>query len=469
MGDNEMAASASVDDSRRKFVLGGAGVVGGLLAGVGGAGVTAAAVSAQADTDDTDPVVICSIGTLLDDKLVVRTQTSAAAQVRLELWKTSQPRKVFTSPWKPTGRGNTAELLNGRQINAFKWRWRVLARRPDGTGVPIAGPEHIMPLLPYSRQRATYQFGFGSCYRKKSPAPSFVAATAYREQLKFFAFLGDMGYPDVESNPVISQDYDGYSTYFREMIMSAGTELNRVTEKMPLYAVQDDHDLGCDDSGRLTAKDFAIDAFADLMPGVPPTGAGQPKTAHRHWQLGKVHYFMLDNRRDADELPNNCEGLVPPPPQNGEYHSVLGDRQRTWLKNRLRASRLPLKVIFAPRTLTWYWSAQERDELLDWIRDEGINGKILICSGDKHGSAFARPREDLNVWEMLCGPINVPLKHLFPRKNGVIWHDEVDADGRAINNATGVVEVDTSGLPQDSTFKLRWVTDDGSDLYTATI
>ncbi|MGH8205096.1 MAG: alkaline phosphatase D family protein, partial [Steroidobacteraceae bacterium] len=106
-----------------------------------------------------------------------------------------------------------------------------------------------------------------------------------------------------------------------------------------------------------------------------------PGVFFRH-PFGGVDFFMLDGRyyRAPNQDPD------------GPAKTLLGQRQGEWLREALRASRAPFKVLACgsgwssedgPQGDTWAAFLTERNALFDFIRDERIEG-VLLLSGDTH-------------------------------------------------------------------------------------
>ena len=115
--------------------------------------------------------------------------------------------------------------------------------------------------------------------------------------------------------------------------------------------------------------------WANPAGGLPDT----PGVFFRH-SFGPIDIFMLDGRYHRDS----------PTAPNGPAKTMLGAGQKAWLKRELKASRATFKVLVsgtgwssAKRGDSWGAYQDERNELLDFIRDNRITGCFGI-SGDVH-------------------------------------------------------------------------------------
>jgi alkaline phosphatase D len=102
---------------------------------------------------------------------------------------------------------------------------------------------------------------------------------------------------------------------------------------------------------------------------------------------------------------------------DGPGKTMLGAAQLQWLKDGLRASRAPFKVLVSgsgwstgdgPQGDTWAAFLHERNELFDWIRDARIEGVVLI-SGDTHaGELNGIPwsqRGGYDLYDLVSSPL----------------------------------------------------------------
>jgi alkaline phosphatase D len=100
-------------------------------------------------------------------------------------------------------------------------------------------------------------------------------------------------------------------------------------------------------------------------------------------RMGPVEIIMLDTR--------SCRRNE----ARGQYGSYLGAEQLAWLKDILKSSTAPFKVISSGTMWSddisngkdsWgTWDTIAREEIFEWIESENIPG-VLLISGDRHGA-----------------------------------------------------------------------------------
>jgi alkaline phosphatase D len=149
-------------------------------------------------------------------------------------------------------------------------------------------------------------------------------------------------------------------------------------------AIWDDHDFGMNDGDRtFPGKETSLKVFREYWANPQYGLPGQPGVFFR-WSIGDVDFFFLDTRtyRDPDSSPN------------GPKKTQLGAAQKRWLKSELKKSRGTFKVLAASGGWTesrgrfgdnWGGFLHERNEIFNFIRDEGITG-VFLLSGDSHRS-----------------------------------------------------------------------------------
>lgn len=242
--------------------------------------------------------------------------------------------------------------------------------------------------LPFRTRTAPSQsrpirIAFGSCARVQlyPEQPVFEAIAALEPDL--FIWLGDNIYADSDSELAFS------NLYSRQRNVTSLVPFQRSVSQIAMW---DDHDFGHNDSDRTNPdKDMTLRMFNNWWAN--PAGGldGVPGIFFRH-SFGPVDIFMLDGRyyRDPAEQPD----------EPGK--TMLGVAQKEWLKRELKASTAPFKILASGTGWSaaehggdsWGSYLHERNEILDFIRDESISGCFGI-SGDVHiGEANCVPWSD---------------------------------------------------------------------------
>ena len=166
----------------------------------------------------------------------------------------------------------------------------------------------------------------------------------------------------------------------------------QLTANVPLYSSWDDHDYFDDDLGGIpkgfTQEDRKAVRSVWLQNWNNPKGPDPG--IYFNTRIGPVEMIMLDTRSFRENE------------RRGEYGSYLGMEQFNWLKEILKNSEAPFKVISSGTMWSDYitngkdswgtWDTEAREELFDFIETENIPG-VLLVSGDRHGArGFTIPR-----------------------------------------------------------------------------
>ena len=165
-------------------------------------------------------------------------------------------------------------------------------------------------------------------------------------------------------------------------------ELQPLLASVSHYAIVDDHDVGPNDcDGNFWNKDETWEVF-DLFWANPSMGVAGIKGAITQFSWYDADFFLLDNRyyRDANDLKTK------------ENKTILGKEQLEWLKNALAFSKARFKFIVmggqflntARRFETYsnYGFDKERQEIIDFIYDQGIEN-VIFLTGDRHMSEIS--------------------------------------------------------------------------------
>ncbi len=219
--------------------------------------------------------------------------------------------------------------------------------------------------------------------------------------------------------------------------LAARPLINRIFSRIPVAYVWDDHDYGENNSDRFSStREQALRAYAEYWPtdDLPNAAAG----IWRSLQYGDlVEVFMLDTRsqrdpdtyRDPRFVPDGEVGSNRGVLRNDPFRSMLDGAaqpeglstgQKSWLKVSLLTSPSIWKIIVS--SVTWnnttikddaWWDFQaERDEIVSFIRSNGITG-IIFVSADIHTGGGIDDGTNADFPE-----VSIPSANLNPDENG---------------------------------------------------
>lgn len=249
-----------------------------------------------------------------------------------------------------------------------------------------------------------FTFGFSGDL-EAGHQPFTILGSVARRAPDFFVLLGDTVYADVPR-----ADFVPALAHYREKHGEnrADPHLARLLAATSTRAVWDDHEVHNDFDAGSPYLSAGRRAFLEYWP-VRGEG-GEPTVLYRRFAWGRgADFFVLD-----------CRQYRRPKSQaDGPAKTMLGARQKDWLKSGLRASRAPFKFVLSSVPLHGPWGpdrwagyATERDELLSFIRDERITG-VIVLSADVHAAVDV----DLGtgVRELIAGPLAAwPLCRIAP-------------------------------------------------------
>ncbi len=242
--------------------------------------------------------------------------------------------------------------------------WRATFTRASAVTV---GPTRSLRVLPAAGGPGRVRIAVGSCGAQFGP----LFDDLVRLDPDVFVWQGDLNYPDTHGP--LAQTTSGYAGIWRDFL--ANPRLAPVFARSALVAVRDDHDYAVQDANAATIPErpWGLGPWDALL------GAG---FGYR-FSAGPADVWVLDQRRFK---------TVPTAPDD-DAKTLLGERQRTWLLDSLRASTAPLKIICSPCTVFMpfnlrdgNWAAgftAERDLLLDHI-DRAVSGRVVFVTGDTH-------------------------------------------------------------------------------------
>lgn len=260
------------------------------------------------------------------------------------------------------------------------------------------------PLWQWRTDPPEFSFALGSCNyvseeRYDRPGEPYggdyhIFNSIHSENPDFMVWLGDNIY-------LREVDWDSKSgIYYRYTHTRSLPELQPLLGNVHHYAIWDDHDYGTNDSDEsYVLKDITLQAFKDFWFN-PNYHAGGTEGITGHFQWADCEFFMLDNRWERTP--------------DGEEGQIIGQRQMTWLKEQLLASKASFKFIciggqFISDAAIFENHANfpmERQELIDFIREENIRN-IVFLTGDRHHSEISRLAlgEDNFMYDITSSPL----------------------------------------------------------------
>ena len=240
-------------------------------------------------------------------------------------------------------------------------------------GYATDAPVHYFVTAPGPGSPAAFSVATGSCARYAEDPDQLIWRAVDSANPDLFVWLGDNIYGDAAQATVLSEEYQ----------RQRGARLYQsIAPRIPQLAIWDDHDFGINNGDRTNPfKDKALSTFRKYWAN-PAYGLDGTPGVFFEYQYGGVDFFFLDVRyyRDPNAAPDR------------EGKTMLGAAQKRWLKARLKSSSAPFKVLLSgsgwsaakgPGDDSWAAFMTERNELFDYVRDEGINGVVLV-SGDTH-------------------------------------------------------------------------------------
>jgi len=215
-----------------------------------------------------------------------------------------------------------------------------------------------------------------SCATTGSDHPVFT--TIRKQEPAVFLHMGDFHYLDIKPADR-NRRLEGYAA------VHASATQRDLYRNVPIAYMWDDHDyLGSDSDGEANtpAKKAAITdarlAYQTAIPHYPlALGAGDVPIAQA-FTLGRVRLILTDLR--SARLPGT---------------TMLGERQKKWFFEEVRAAKERHRLIAWVSTVPWNgkadpkadgWAgfADERAEVADFFKAEGLAGRVCVLSGDAH-------------------------------------------------------------------------------------
>lgn len=280
---------------------------------------------------------------------------------------------------KPSRPGDAVRIkVDGLQPNS---RFNYSIRQSDEQ---IASGEFT--TAPEPAADSEFRIAFGSCCHKIGVHNPNLFGQIIARRPHAMMLLGDIAADD--RNNEVNMHRADYQ------LRDVSTPWRNFVANVPVFTSWDDHDYFDNDLSGIPKKFNANDrdAVRDVWKenwNNPERPENQQGIYFNH-RMGPVEIIMLDTR--------SCrEGK-----RRRNYGSYLGREQMEWLKQTLKRSTAPFKIISSGTMWSDYvsngkdswgtWDTEGREEIFSLIEEEKIGG-VLLVSGDRHGArAFRIPR-----------------------------------------------------------------------------
>ena len=225
---------------------------------------------------------------------------------------------------------------------------------------------------------ASFTFAFGSCAETGSSHPVFETIRSLHPL--FFLHLGDLHYRDIGAD-----DPNRFRAAYDTVLASATQAA--LYQDVPLVYMWDDHDYGPNDSAAAApGRRAARLTYQEYVPHYPlPAGSGDVPL-YQAFTVGRARVILTDLRSEKSPDPPS-PGCDP----NNPNKTLLGEAQKSWLKQELLSARDRYPLVVWASTSAWFpelsdgWRcyAVERREIADFIKQNQITNLVML-SGDLH-------------------------------------------------------------------------------------
>ena len=257
-----------------------------------------------------------------------------------------------------------AALLPGQQ-----YRYKVLL---DGEDVATAADQQVTGPPASDGQVGLV---FGSCAQSKRYGEGDIWRSILGKNPQAMVFLGDTPYIDTTD---LTRQRGAYRSFWTDPGLAA------VIRQTSVLATWDDHDSGRNDSvGTIPGRENSRQAF-DEYHALGPIGDGSSQGIYSSHRVGPVELFILDTRWFGKTEPSIFDSEKP---------TLLGKMQWEWLKQGMKDSTAPFKIVTCGmifngatrpgKTDHWGMYPYERQGLIDFIGENQISG-VLVVTGDIH-------------------------------------------------------------------------------------
>lgn len=327
-------------------------------------------------------------------------ETRDAASVTLDYWPAGRPEATRTlaqvAPAPTPAGGQILHFRPGLLEPGAAYEYRLAI---DGVAQTLPHPATFktQPLWEWRAPAPDFKFITGSCAYINDPAFD-RPGTPYGKTMRTFELMGENDAEFVvwlgDNWYYREPDYDSISgLWYRAQHDRAVPELRRLFATKHHYATWDDHDYGPNDSNSsYEYKEEALKIFQAYW-GNHSYGERDNPGVYTKFYWSDAAFFLMDNHyhRDAATLSQDLH------PEKTQW----GRRQLEWLKQSLIAAKelrhfkfmfiatgnQMLQIRTGSESHEEY--RREREELLQFIREQEITG-VVFLTGDVHHSGLYR-------------------------------------------------------------------------------
>lgn len=292
---------------------------------------------------------------------------------------------------------------------------------------------------------ASFSIALGGCATNTDDA-AFAAINALNPKPLFLLAMGDFQYMDIAAPTT--------ANYHAAFDASLARSVRKVTHsQIPTVFMWDDHDFQTNDATGRDASNVArsfratgLQFFRDRIPALTASSVATD-TAHYSFVVGRVRFVVSDTRSDKT-LQSAADN---------SSKTMMGAAQKAWFKAEIAAAKAAGQVVAWMNSVPWVVSATagaddwggyttERAEISDYIKAQGMTGKVFILSADMHALAIHAGADYATG-----GGGAIPVFHAGPfnracsTKGGPYTYGPYPASGSAVVQQYGVMNVADDG------------------------
>lgn len=385
-------------------------------------------------------------GGVTPDSAVVTARIDTAAPAGLRVGDSPATiTPVLTAPMQK-GTLHRFELTGLKPDTAYPIRF------VDAAGVPLDEESRVFRTFPVPGKPASFRFAVGSCAREAN-SPAFTAIA--RQNASFLVHTGDFHYANIGENRM-----EAFRKAYNYHL--SAPPLRSLLANTPMMYTWDDHDFGPNDSNKNSpSREASLRNFREIVPHYPltvsPGDVGGP--IDQVFTVGRVTFILSDLRSQRDP----------------EALRMMNAAQDAWLRKQFLAARdAGSALIFWVTSVPWNGPATKADrwqgypahraEIANFLKENGLAGKVVILSGDAHMTAI----DDGTNSDFATGggaPVRVfqagPLANVGSYKGGPYSHGaRYKTEGKKdYLNQFGLVDVEDDG----KRIRVKWSGRQGAD------